>query len=78
MSLPQKIIGLAQIFSCDCPKNLNFAQILETWGAIAPPAPPAGMAMYNKFFFDNTGQHTNFCHRYYIDFRVYQVRRFRK
>ena len=25
-----------------------------------------------------TGQHTNFCHRYYIDFRVYQVRRFRK
>ena len=26
----------------------------------------------------NTGQHTNFCHRYYIDFRVYQVRRFRK
>ena len=26
----------------------------------------------------NTGQHTNFCHRYYIDFRVYQVHRFQK
>ena len=36
----------------------------------------------NEYFSDDdctndyNGQHTNFCHRYYIDFRVYQVRRF--
>ena len=31
--------GFAQIFFCHCPKNLNFAQILETWREF-PPFPP--------------------------------------
>ena len=42
--------GFAQIFCSHCPKNLNFAQIFETWGGNCPPAPPAGTAMLRTVF----------------------------
>ena len=45
-----KFPDFAQIFCSHCPKNLNFAQIFETWGGNCPPAPPAGTAMLRTVF----------------------------
>ena len=37
LSLPKKLV-LSKIFSCHCPKNYDFAQILETWRGNCPRA----------------------------------------
>ena len=59
-TLPKFFILLAekfwfcQIFSCHCPKNWNFFQILETCGGNCPLAPAPGKAMVKcnaKFLF---------------------------
>ena len=87
LTLPKFFISLPEmfwffpniVFSCHCPKNFNFAQILETWGAIAPCAPGRyGYAFpylqsllyfvfnYNQLFFWMQIK-TNCCYYYYFN-----------